>query len=252
MIEAAITDFPVEPPTHFERKVKPRKHDSWLTDVQHTNASLAGTSTWTLISSSSCFGTLKNILLLWQDPPTYTASWINLVERYIDILQAEERAASVNIDDAPDNLFELRRLTGFTWADLASLLNVDRRTLNNWARGAKIREQNRLHIARTLKVLRFADRGSSELNSAALKKQEIRNKLSPFEAIQTRDYELAKQWLSHGLSRPNIWQATADTTLQIGEFQPMIMHTDADGTEMIETLPDEPEPVSRKRQIRHG
>ena len=252
MSEAAIADFPVEPPTRFERKTELRKPDPWLADFRNPNVGLVGTSTEAPISSSSCFGALKNISLLWQEPPTHTASWISLIERYIDILYAEERAASVNIDDASENLFELRRLTGFTWTDLASLLNVDRRTLHNWVRGAKIREQNRLHIAKTLKVLRFADRGSAELNSAALNKQDVRNKLSPFEAIRTSDYELAKQWLSHGLSRPNRWQATTDSTLQIGEFQPMLIHADADGTEMIEPLPDEPEPVSRKRQIRHG
>ena len=252
MSEIAVTDFPVEPPTHFERKVQPRKYDSWLADVQDPNVSVIGASTWAPISSSSCLGALKNISLLWQEPLTYTASWINLIERYIDILHAEERAASVNIDDAPENLFELRRLTGFTWTDLASLLNVDRRTLNNWVKGAKVREQNRLHIAQTLKVIRFADRGAAELNSAALNKQDIQNKLSPLEAIQASEYELAKQWLSHGWARPNRWQATAGATLRIGELQPMIMHADADGTEMIEPFPDEPEPVSRKRQIRHG
>ena len=153
---------------------------------------------------------------------------------------------------AIENLFELRRLTGFTWTHLASLLNVDRRTLNNWVKGVKIREQNGLHIAKTLEVLRFADRGSAELNSAALNKQDVRNKLSPFEAIRASDYELAKQWLSLGISRPNIWQGMTDTSPQIGEFQRMVIHAGADGTEMIEPLPDEPEPESRKRQIRRG
>ena len=252
MIEVAITDFPVEPPTRFERKTELRKSDPWLADLRDLNVGLTGTGTGAPISSSSCFGALKNISLLWQEPPTHTASWINLIELYIDRLHAEERAASVNIDDAPENLFELRRLTGFTWTHLANLLNVDRRTLNNWVKGAKIREQNRLHIAKTLKVLRFADRGSAELNSTALNRQRVWSKLSPFEAIRTGDYEIAKQWLSHGLSRFNRWQATIDTTPQIGEFQPMAMHADADGTETIEPLPDEPEPVSRKRQIRHG
>ena len=251
MTEVAISDFPVEPPTCFERKTEPRSPDPWLADLRNLDSGPIGAGTGAPVSSSSCLGTLKKISLLWQ-VPTHTASWISRIERCIDILHAQERTASVNIYDAPENLFELRRLTGFTWTHLASLLNVDRRTLNNWVKGAKIREQNRLHIAEALKVLRFADRGSAELNFAGLNKQDARHKLSPFEAIQAGYYELAKQWLSHGLSRPNRWQVTTDTTPQIGEFQPIVIHADADGTEIIEPLTDEPEPVSRKRQIRHS
>ena len=44
--------------------------------------------------------------------------------------------------------------------------------------------------------------------------------------------------------------AALDTTLRIGEFQPIRMHPGADGTEIIEPLHYEPEPVSRKRRIR--
>ncbi len=252
MTEAAIKDFPVEPPTRFECKKVHKKSDSWPADFRSPVIGLINANSAALDSSSSSFGALVRISMLPQEPSTRTASRIDWVEYYSDIFYTMERAASVNIDDAPENLFELRRLTGFTWAHLASLLNVDRRTLNNWVKGAKIREQNRLHIAETLKVLRFVDRGSAELNSAALNKHDVRIKLSPFEAIRIGNYELAKQWLSHGLSRPNNWQVMTDTTHQIGEFQPMVMHADADGTEMIESLPDEAEPVSRKRQIRHG
>ena len=251
MTEVAIADFPVEPPTCFERKTELSKPNPWPADLRNLDTGPIDADTAAPVSSSSCHGTLRKISLLWQ-VPTHTASWISLIEHCIDILHAEERTASVNTDDAPENLFELRRLTGFTWTHLASLLNVDRRTLNNWVKGAKIRKQNRLRIAETLKVLRFADRGSAELNFTALNKQDARDKMSPFEAIRAGNYELAKQYLSHGLSRPDRWQATTATTPQIGEFQPIVIHADADGTEMIEPLADEPEPASRKRQIRHG
>lgn len=252
MTEAAIADIPVAPPTRFKHAVEVRESDPWLTDFRIPPPALIGNSIWILISSSSCLGSLENLSLRWRESPTHTTSWISVTELYIDRLHAEERAASVNVENAPENLFELRRLTGFTWAHLGNLLRVNRRTLNNWAKGAKIREQNRERIAKTLEVLRFADRGSAELNSAALNEQRVQDKLSPFEAIREGSYEIAKQWLSYGLSRPDTGQAVTDTAPQFGEFQPMVMHADADGTEMIESLPDEPAPVSRKRQIRHG
>ena len=250
MIDDAVVEFPVEPPTCFERKADFRNPDPWQADSKIPGSVLIGNSLWNSISSSSCLGGLKNLPLSLLESRTSTASRINLIEN--DRLHAEERAASVSVENASENLFELRRLTGFTWTHLANLLNVDRRTLNNWARGMKIRAQNRGHIAKTLEVLRFADRGSVELNSAALNEQHVQHELSPFEAIRAGNYEIAKQRLSHGPSRPDRWQAVTDAKSWFSEFQPIVMHADADGTETIEPLPDEPEPVSRKRPIRHG
>ncbi len=252
MNEYPIANIPAKPLTHFEHQMESNKPDPWLTDPQIPNSASLTFCVWAPNSSSWGFGAVKALSLRQLGSPTCTASWIGVPEYFIDRLHAEERAISVNIDDVSENLFELRRLTGFTWTHLANLLNVDRRTLNNWAKGAKLREQNCLHIAKTLKVLRYADRGSAELNSSALNEPHAWNEPNPFEAIRTGDYETAKQWLSHGLSRPDSWQAATDSTPLLGEFQSMVMHAGADGTELIDPLPDEPEPVSRKRQIRHG
>jgi len=171
-------------------------------------------------------------------------------ETVMDRLRSEKRAVSVRVESASENLFELRRLTGFSWIDLSGLLKVDRRTLNNWVKGRKIRQQNREHIARTLEVMRFADRGSAELNAVALNEWHTLHGVSPLEAIQAGNYALARQFLSHGTARPDEWRAGTDSTSWVGEFQPIVMHADADGTETIEPLPDEPAPVSRKRPIR--
>lgn len=190
---------------------------------------------------------LKNPL----DLPIYSTSHVSIVERSVDRIHAEERAASVNVESASNNLFEIRRLTGFNWKNLAKLLNVDRRTLNNWVKGTNIRNKNRQHIAKTLGVLRFIDRGLAELNSEALNKQHVPNEVSPFEAIRTGNYEVAKQLLSHGVSRLERSQVVAGATPGYGDLQPILMHPDADGTELIEPLPYEPAPMSRKLSIRH-
>ena len=168
------------------------------------------------------------------------------------LLQARQRAASVNITNASENLFELRRLTGFTWTRLARLLNVDRCTLNNWVKGAKIREKNCEHIGKALEVLRFANQGTSELNAAALDEHCAPHDVSPFESLRLKNYETAKQYLSHGLSWPHVQYAAKDAASWPGEFRPIAMHPDADGTEKIKPLPDEAALAYRKRGIKRG
>ncbi len=179
---------------------------------------------------------------------TNKVSDISTTDVCLKVMYAEECTTSVNLKDSAENLFEIRRLTGFSWVKLAGLLNVNKRTLFNWVAGAKIRDCNRDHIAKTLEALRFADRGAAELNSAVL--NERRHKRSPFEAIQLGKYELAKQLLSDGTSQPETWQIPTTKISPSVEFGQIIMHVDADGTESIQPLPYEPEPASRKRRIK--
>ena len=171
--------------------------------------------------------------------------------RNANLSRAEERTTSVNIADASENLFEIRRLTGFSWPQLANLLDVTRYTLNKWVKGAEIKGKNRKHVAETLKVLRYADKGSAESNAEELNKQNESQK-SPIELIRLKDYEVAKQLLSYGPSRPQRRLTDTDTATWIGEFQPLLIHPNADGTEKVETLHHVPEPVSRKRTITRG
>ena len=252
MTLVTVPEFPEKPPTSFERKTHFRNSDPWQTDLQIPNSVWIGRGFWNSSSSSSCYGSLENLMSGLLVLPTSTAPWINSIESGMDRLRAEKRAVFVRVESASENLFELRRLTGFSWIRLANLLNVDRRTLNNWVRGGRIRERNCRHIARTLEVMRFADRGSSERNSVALYERHTQYQISPFEAIRAGNYERARQLLSHGPSRSDGWQAGAGSMSWTGEFQPIVMHADADGTETIKPLPDEPEPVSRKRPIRRG
>ncbi len=171
--------------------------------------------------------------------------------RNANLSRAEERAASVNIADASENLFEIRRLTGFSWDQLANLLNVSRDTINKWVKGAKIKGKSREHVAETLSVLRYADQGSAEINAQKFyKRGELER--CPDELIKSKNYEAAKQLLSYGPSRPLIRRAASDSASWIGEFQQILMHPEADGTEKIEPIPEEPEAVSRKRPIKHG
>lgn len=222
--------------------------DTWLASEPDMTTELFGCGFWVTPPSSSRQGTLEILSQPWLISPTLTTSRKRMAESLIDLFRAERRAASVKDADAAENVYELRRLTGFDWIPLADFLNVDRRTLYNWVKGGRVKTANIKHIARTLSVLRYADRGSAEENASAIME---RSSVGPslFEVIKSHQYDDARQFLSHGVSR--LLPASAQATWS-GEFQSIYMHEDALGNETIEPLPDEPKPVSRKRHVRRG
>ena len=159
--------------------------------------------------------------------------------------------ASVNAMDAHANLFEIRRLTGLNWIRLADLLNVDRRTIHNWVKGGQVRKVNRRHVAETLKVLRFTDRGSSEMNATALEEPSVSG-LTVLDLIKSTQYVKAQSTLGLGVSRP--LAATKETVPSpgTGTFRPIVTHEAADGSDKIEPLPYEPMSRSRKKRLDRG
>lgn len=252
MNEAVIFESPIGPPVEFNYAGKFGLTVSWINDSRLSKITLVKKEyVGEPNSSSSHFVTLQNLIQTWSELQMYTTSSTSITDRiYNDILCAVSQAASVKVENASENLFEIRRKTGFTWSRLADLLNIDRRTLNNWASGATISKKNRWHLAKTLEVLRCADKGSAELNSAALNERRVQFEPSPFEAIRAGNYEYAKQRLFNGLPQPNYWQTVPGSVSRIGEFQPIVFHADADGTERITPLPHEPEKAARKKQIK--
>jgi hypothetical protein len=71
-------------------------------------------------------------------------------------------------EPAPTAIVELRRLTGFTWEQLAHLFNVSRRSVHFWASGSKMTGANRAHLDSVLDTVRLIDRGFMTENRAAL------------------------------------------------------------------------------------
>ena len=249
MIEPVIADaVPMTPPTRFELFSKPTIQDTWQGDEFGISSSATGRGFCEPRSSSSLEGTLENQL---PELPTPTASRTGIAELLTDLFRAEKRSASVKKVNATENVFELRRLTGFTWKQLADLLNVDRRTLHNWVKGGKIRNANQEHIAETLSRVRFADRGSAEENATAIVER-LSIDVTAFDAVKAGQYINVRHYLSHGLAGPLPPKSATDRKSWTGEFQPMAMHEDADGSETIEPLPDEPRPMSRTRRIKRG
>ena len=65
-------------------------------------------------------------------------------------------------------LGELRRLSGFTWEQLARLFHVSRRALHFWASGKPMAKSNEEHLQRLLAVVRRVDRGSASATRGIL------------------------------------------------------------------------------------
>ncbi|MDE0367235.1 MAG: hypothetical protein OXP09_16885 [Gammaproteobacteria bacterium] len=188
--------------------------------------------------------------LAWMFP-TRSTSRSSIFDGVSDSGHADLLRVSESTVDAHGNLFEIRRLTGLNWTSLADLLNVDRRTIHNWVKGGRIRKVNRHHVAETLKVLRFADRGSAELNAAGLDAPS-ESGLTALGLVKAAQYANARNTLGRGVSRPFAAAQESDAGLRTGTFRSIITHDGADGSETIEPLPDEPMPRSQKRRLERG
>ncbi len=67
-----------------------------------------------------------------------------------------------------DAVLEVRRRSGLTWEQLASLFGVDRRSVHLWASGRPMSASNAERLNRILAVLRCGDRGSASATKAWL------------------------------------------------------------------------------------
>ena len=67
-----------------------------------------------------------------------------------------------------DAVLEVRRRSGLTWEQLASIFKVDRRSVHLWASGRPMSALNAERLNRVLAVVRRADRGTASVTRAWL------------------------------------------------------------------------------------
>lgn len=91
-------------------------------------------------------------------------------------------------------VMEIRRLTGFTWEQLARVFNVSRRTLHFWASGQKLNSFNEQQLYLLLDAIRYINRGSASLNRSILLKP-IDNEKRPFDLLIAGKYDKVKSIL---------------------------------------------------------
>jgi hypothetical protein len=66
-------------------------------------------------------------------------------------------------------IYEIRRISGLTWDELAVIFGVNRRSLHYWANGGPVRPENALRIRRILYAMRrLHRRGAAEARLALL------------------------------------------------------------------------------------
>ena len=152
---------------------------------------------------------------------------------------------AVNPANANENVFEIRRITGLGWGQLAELLNVDRRTIHNWIKGGRVRRQNQRRIANILTTLRRLDQGSAQGNQVVLA-QKTPSGSTVSELIKQAKHEDA---LSN-IPPPMIPRPAQDNAESTGELRAIAMHQGADGSETLGSLPYESPPPSRRRVLR--
>ncbi|MGE0867558.1 MAG: helix-turn-helix domain-containing protein [Kofleriaceae bacterium] len=94
-------------------------------------------------------------------------------------------------DPTNEALFELRRLSGLSWEQLARLFGVSRRALHFWASGKPMTHSNEEHLHRMLGVLRAIDRGSIAANRVALMEHADAAQPTIAALLAAREYERA-------------------------------------------------------------
>ncbi len=109
-------------------------------------------------------------------------------------MQPKEEAQSTS-----SAIMELRRLSGLTWEQLATLFNVARRSLHFWASGKPVNAPNEERLRRVLAVVRKADRGFASKNRAML--LEDRDGVVPFDLLAHGEYETFIELVGTGPGR---------------------------------------------------
>jgi transcriptional regulator with XRE-family HTH domain len=103
--------------------------------------------------------------------------------------------------DAGAGIAELRRLSGLTWAQLARLFAVSRRSLHFWASGKPLTPANEERLNRMLATLRRIDRGSALANRALLLGPD-RDGQIPFDMLAEGRFEHVASLLGGGAVAP--------------------------------------------------
>jgi hypothetical protein len=102
---------------------------------------------------------------------------------------------------ARDGIFELKRLSGLTWEELAALLSVTRRSLHFWANGGPINAPNERHVRDLLRAIRELDRGTARDNRALLLAPLRDGESSVGDLLRGRHFAEALQLVGRGRAR---------------------------------------------------
>jgi pimeloyl-ACP methyl ester carboxylesterase len=113
----------------------------------------------------------------------------------------------VALPAAATALAELRRLTGFTWDQVARALDVTPRTPFLWTQGNPVSRANEERLQRVVALIRRVDRGSADANRAALLGARSDGTV-PFDLLVAGELERAEAALSMRTSPVSVPEQT--------------------------------------------
>ena len=128
---------------------------------------------------------IQSELSPWGCLSTWTNTGLNITE---------------NFSQSSSAIMELRRISGFTWEQLARLFSVTRRSLHFWASGEPINAPNEEHLQRLLATIKIIDRGNASENRSLLLSV-LPEGTTPFELLIARDYDNVIRHLGIGNGR---------------------------------------------------
>lgn len=133
-----------------------------------------------------------------------TASSESILAWYLQLME-KQTASSLSVtyslpttvESAQVTIHELKKLSGFTWEQLAKIFNVSRRSLHFWASGKPMTPFNEEHLRRLLATIRYIDRGSPDINRGALLQPQHGSTI-PLDLLIAGKYEEVKRLLGAG------------------------------------------------------
>mgnify|MGYP001033703407 CR=1 FL=1 len=103
------------------------------------------------------------------------------------------------VQNTSSAIMELRRLSGLTWEQLATLFGVARRSLHFWASGKPVNAPNEERLRRVLAAIRKTDRGLAAKNRAIL--FEERDGVVPFDLLARGEVDMFVELVEVGPGR---------------------------------------------------
>lgn len=159
------------------------------------------------LQTTSIGGTLRQqlhvpVLGLMLFADTTSPGWAAASASMRQLHRVEQTSvgASVLDESSAGAIGELRRVSGFTWDQLARLFHVTRRSLHFWASGKDMTVENHERLQRLLATVRQIDRGSASANRAAFMAVR-RDGTVPFDLLVEGQYERVASILGEGAGR---------------------------------------------------
>lgn len=98
-------------------------------------------------------------------------------------------------------VFEIRRLSGLDWDELAAVFDVSRSDICNWANGSVLSKREQSIVLRTLVAIRHVDRGTSDDTLSFLLENDDTAGTSVLELLRSERFDEVMAMPSRAVSR---------------------------------------------------